>query len=110
MMDQWLRYHVHAGAVSINKIEVRKLLWIRNRSNQAIQLQPLGWEIVAKPTRSPIIQHPVNLCAEHFRITQLAGLGKVEQRVVRNAAPEEQGQSRGQLEITDALTAAAFVV
>ena len=36
--EQWLRYHVHAGAITINQIEVRKLFWIWNRCNQAVKL------------------------------------------------------------------------
>ena len=53
--EQWLGNHVHAASVSIHQIEVGKLLWIRDRGNQAIELQPLGGEILAKPTRPPII-------------------------------------------------------
>ena len=46
--QQWLGQHVDAAAVA-GVIEVGKLLWIWNRGNQTIQLQPLGGEIFTKP-------------------------------------------------------------
>ncbi len=44
-----------------------------------------------------------DLSLEHLGLAQLAALRQVEQLVVRDAAPEEERQARGELDVRDAV-------
>ena len=67
------------------------------------QVQPLPGEIGHEGVRTAILQHPANLPFEHRRIAQPAAGRKVQQVVVRNAAPQEEGEPRRQFDIADAV-------
>ena len=70
----------------------------------ATQVQPLSGKIVDQGTRRPRIgEHPLHLLLERCGLRQLAALGGVEQPVVWNAVPQEEGQARGELEIRQSI-------
>ena len=97
--QQGFKHHVHAGSIGTLEIEVGELLLVGNRRDQAIQLKPLAWKAVAKTDHLAVIEHAVDLFTEHRRITKPACFCQVQQRIVRNAAPEEKGKSRGKVEV-----------
>ena len=106
--QQWLGQHVDAAPIA-DVIEVGKLLLIRYRRDQSFQLQPLAGKVVTEPTRPSIVHHPLDLPAKRFGIAQFSRLGKIKQRVIGDAAPEEPGQSRGQFKVAHALTPPSLV-
>ena len=65
------------------------------------QEQPLPGDVVHQRLSARIGQHPARLLLEHRGIGEPAGAGQLQQLIVRNAAPEEEGKSRRQLEIAD---------
>src|SRR5207247_6395486 len=52
----------------------------------------------------------LDLLGQHAGILELAGRREVEQLVVRNAAPEEEGQPRSQLEVAQPVWGPGFHV
>ena len=64
--------------------------------------QPLLGEVADERFGSSVAQHPPDLALEHGRCVQLPLRRDVEQGVVRNAAPEEEGKARRELEIAHA--------
>ena len=56
------------------------------------QVQPLPGEVGHEGVRTAILQHPANLSFEHHRVAQPAAGRKVQQLVVRNTAPQEEGE------------------
>ena len=67
------------------------------------QVEPLLGEVVDQRARAAVGQHPLHLRLEHRRIAEGAVDGAVEQLVVRDAAPQEERQARGQLQVADAV-------
>ena len=45
--------------------------------------------------------HAAHLRGQHARLAQPAGRGQVQQLLVRDAAPEEERQARGELQVAD---------
>ncbi len=70
------------------------------------QPQPLSGEIRREIERAAIGEHPARLLLELSGLTQLASNGGVEQFIVRDAAPQEERQSRCQFEIADSVDTA----
>ena len=60
-------------------------------------------KLVGERLRARIGQHPPRLALQHGRIAQLALRRQVEQLVVGDAAPEEERQTRRQLDVADAI-------
>ena len=58
-------------------------------------------KFATKASDRRIGQHPPHLPVQHRRVAQPAALRDVEELVVRNAAPEEERQAGGQIEIGD---------
>src|SRR5262249_28384667 len=79
--------------------ELRKANGIRRRETKIAKLQPLAGEVFDQRLGATIRKHPANLLLEHFGTPQAAALSQIEQHLVWNAAPEEEGQTRGELEI-----------
>ena len=69
-------------------------------------LQPLPDEVVQEPRGAAIGEHAPDLVGEDSRIAEAAARGQVEQFVVRDALPEEEGQAGGQLEIAQTVDGA----
>ena len=75
-------------------VEVRIEIRMHDHLLDAPQVQPLGGEVVdERADGARIGQHAADLLFEHRRLRQLAALGRIEQRLVGNAAPEEERQA-----------------
>ena len=80
-------------------VEVGELERVGLLVPQVAQVQPLAGEVLDERVRLRIGQHAPHLLLEHRRLLQLAPRRRVEQLVVRNAAPQEERQPRRQLEV-----------
>ena len=80
-------------------VEVREVVLVRNRGPQVPQLQPLPGEVSDQRLGAAIGQHAAHLPLQHRRLPQLALRGHVHQLVVGDAAPQEEREARGELEI-----------
>src|SRR5207248_3335003 len=70
---------------------------------QVPHLEPLLRKIVQKAARPVVCEHPADLLHEDLRVAQLPPLGNLEELVVWNALPQEEGQARGQFEIAQSM-------
>src|SRR5262249_33657421 len=70
------------------------------------QLEPASGEIVDQRARARIAQHALHLLLQHARVAQLSAYRCVAQLVVRDAAPQEKGEARGEIEIAEAIRGA----
>ena len=68
---------------------------------EVAQLQPLTHEVLDHGVGTSIGDQAPHLRLEHVRLAQLALLGETEQLVVGDARPEEERQSRRELDIAD---------
>ena len=68
--------------------------------------QPLPAEVPGQRRRPRVGEHAAHLRGEHAGLAEGAGLGRLEQLVVGDAAPEEERQPRRQLEVADGVDAA----
>src|SRR4029453_2820959 len=84
-------------------VEVRELERVRYLVAKIAEIEPLSREIAHERFGLWIRQHAPNLSIEHCRILQLTALGHVEQRFVRNAAPQEERQTRRERSIGKAV-------
>ena len=91
---------MHAGA-EFREVEIGVEFGIGDGGDDAFELEPLRREAVAKTFHAVIVQHAIDLCCQRFGIAELSLGGGVEQRLVRDAAPEEERQPRGEFEIVD---------
>ena len=66
-------------------------------------MEPLRREVRDERARSRIGEHAPHLLLEHARLMQLSRNRHVQQLIVWNAAPEEEGESRRELYIADAI-------
>ena len=78
-------------------VEVRIEIDQRIVGLQGAHVQPLAREVLDERFRSRIREHAAHLLLEHRGFFQPALRRHRHQLVVRNAAPEEEGQARGQL-------------
>src|SRR5262245_66533022 len=67
------------------------------------QVQPLAGEVAAKGPRALVGEHSFDLLIQSGWIPELALRGQTEQLIVGNAAPDEERQSRSQLQIGDSI-------
>jgi hypothetical protein len=75
-------------------------VWIDDDFLDAPQIEPLGRKVVNQRTDGPGVgQHAASFCFERRRIRELPALGQPEQTLVRDAAPQEERQSRGDLDV-----------
>ncbi len=65
------------------------------------QVEPLAREARDQRARPLVGEHAPRLRLEHRGLAQPARLGEVEQLVVGDAAPQEEGQARRELEVAD---------
>ena len=83
------------------RVELGERLRIGGHQRHVAQVQPLPSEVVDQRPRARVGQHSADLGAQHFRVAQFAAFGGVQQLVVRDAAPQEEGESRRQLQVAD---------
>ena len=67
------------------------------------KLEPLSREVVHERPRTRVREHPTHLLPQDRRIGQLAPRSGIEQLVVRDATPEKKRETRGQLQVADAI-------
>ncbi len=101
VLEKQLRFLLHR----ITQVLVERNIGgrIRYQVPEAPQLQPLDRKVFDQRPRSGIGEHAPNLLIENGRIAELAPGREVQELIVRDAAPQEKGQARRQLEIADAI-------
>ena len=67
------------------------------------QAEPLRREVRDERVGFRVREHAADLALEHRRLRKLAGRGRREQRLVGDAAPEEERQARRELDVADAI-------
>ena len=82
-------------------VEVRKLVGVGMDAVQVPQMQPLAREILRHRVRARVGQHPTSLFFKDCGFVEAVAGRQIDQRVVRNAAPEEKRQPRGEFDIAD---------
>ena len=70
---------------------------------QLPQIQPLTGKVGGQGFRPGVGEHPLHLLGEHGLIAQPPLARHIQEFVIRNAAPQEERQAGGQLEIADAI-------
>src|SRR5262245_23930152 len=65
---------------------------------EVAQPEPLPGEVARDVVRARIGEHSADMALEHIWSMELAANGRIEQRVIRNAAPDKERQARSQLE------------
>ena len=82
-------------------IEVRKQVHDGLAGLHAANVQPLPREVFDERVRARVGDHPLDLLLEHLGVVQTTLRGKLDQLLVRDAAPEEEREARGELQIAD---------
>ena len=65
------------------------------------EVQPLPHEAIGEAVRSRIREHSIHLGLQRAGLPKLARAGPLEQRLVRGAAPQEQREPHGELQLRD---------
>src|SRR4030095_2179218 len=73
---------------------------------QLTQEQPLAGEVGDQRLGSRILQHSLHLLLQDKGVFQFSLLGKSEQFVIGNAAPEEERQPRREFDVGDPMRSA----
>ena len=68
---------------------------------EVASLEPLAAEVFDQSARFRIEQHAVDLRVENFGIAEAVLLRELEELVIGQAAPQEIGEARGELEIVE---------
>ena len=84
-------------------VEVRIQAHVRVDRRQVAQPEPLPGEVAREIVRARIGEHSADVPLEHVWPAELSANGRIEQRVIGQAAPEKKRQARCQLEIADAV-------
>ena len=69
------------------------------------KVQPLGGEVIGQGVGLGVVEHSPDLSFENARLAQRAPVSRLQQRVVRHAAPEKIGEPRGQFVIVQPVRA-----
>ena len=100
LADDGLEQQFRLAPEGVAEVAV-ELLRCRRHVVELPQLQPLSGQIVDERRGRGIRQHAPRLLLEHRGIGEPALCRQPQQLLVRDAAPEEEGQPRRQLEIAD---------
>src|SRR5690606_7003934 len=82
-------------------VEGRVQLRVRVDGGEAAKTEPLEREVGDQGLRPGIGQHALDLSGVDLRVAEGALLRKLEQLVVRPAAPQEERQARRELDVVD---------
>jgi hypothetical protein len=82
-------------------VEIREQAHVGSHRVEIPQMQPLRREVVHQRARAAVGEHATDLPLQDCRLAQPSGAGQIEQLIVGNAAPQEKGEARRQLEIAD---------
>src|SRR5438132_1885162 len=86
------------------QVVIRITVLIDHNFLDATQVQPLTCKVIHKRIDGARVgQHSPHFFLESLWIAELTALGKVEQSLVRNAAPQEEGQARRDLDVAEAI-------
>ncbi len=85
-------------------IEVREQIHDGLAGLHAAHVQPLPREVLDERVRARVRDHPLDLLLEHRGVVQAPFGGELNQLLVRDAAPQEEREPRGQLEVADAVS------
>ena len=66
-------------------------------------MKPLAGEVGDQRLRSGVGEHAFDLMIEDDRIAKLVFLGNLEQFVIGDTTPEKERETRGELEVADAI-------
>ncbi len=80
-------------------VEIGERRRIRPGAGEVPQIEPLPREVLDHRLGARVGQHPLHLSLERGGIPELAALRRREQHIVRDAAPQEEGEPRGDVEI-----------
>src|SRR6185503_3095727 len=84
-------------------VELRMRIDVWHDAGELADGQPLTREVVYERLRAAIGEHPAHLPFQRRTIAERALGGYGEELVIRNAAPEEEGQSRCEVELAHAI-------
>ena len=99
------RHDEHVGLVQHRLaeplVEIPEHKAVRMLLLEVANIEPLSGEIVRQGLRLGIGEHPRDLTVEDHRVVKPAFFCNIEEVVVRDAAPEEERQPRGEFEVAD---------
>ena len=84
-------------------VEVKEQFRAGPEPGHIADVKPLAGEVAHQRLRARVGEHPPHLLVEHDRIPERLLLRDVQQLVIRDAAPQEERQTRRQLEVGDAI-------
>ena len=84
-------------------VEIGEALGVGHPAGHVAEVQPLPAEVVDEGLHLRVGQHSGDLAGQHVRLPELAPLGQSEELVVRDAAPEKEGQPRCQVDVREAV-------
>ncbi len=90
-LEEQLRLRLHRLAQIV--VELREDVRIRLVGLNVAHGQPLSDEVIHPPPRLPVGQHTPHLLRERVGVVQSAPCRNVKQLVVRNALPQEEGET-----------------
>ncbi len=83
--------------------EVGKGIGVRRVRAQVPDVEPLAGEVADEGAGARIREHPTDLPLDAGGRLQLSLFRGLQQRIVRDAAPQEEGEARGQLDVADSV-------
>ncbi len=82
-------------------VEGREPRRVRPDARHVAQIEPLLEEVADQRVGAPVREHAPHLPVEHGRLTQRAVRRDTQQLVVGDAAPQEERDARGEVEVAD---------
>src|SRR5262245_19399531 len=89
--------------LSQSLVEVGEDVGIGRDGLQISEVQPLPAEIADEGLRAWVVEHAARLLSQDERVFQFALFGQIQKLVVRDAAPQEEGEARGEFKIVQAI-------
>src|SRR5262245_49657278 len=80
-------------------VEVWEDVGVRRDGLKISEVQPLPAEVADEGLRARVVEHPAGLLSQDELVFQFALLGQIQQLVVRDAAPQEEREARGEFKI-----------
>jgi len=93
--------HLTGHRLAQVRVEVGEGVGVGRHQRHVAEIEPLSAEVVDKRPGAGVGEHPRDLRLQHPLATQLVPLGQTEQRIVGQAAPQEERQPGGELRIAD---------
>ena len=96
-LEEQRRLALHVGAQVL--VELEEDVGVGNDPAHPAELQPLAGEVADEGVRPGVGEHARDLAVELVGVGEPAGLGRREERLVGDVAPQEQRQSSRQLQV-----------